>query len=233
MEGDLPHGRARRGAVTRRLAPAEAEAFIRANTCLSAPPHVPEIRLHLADEAHDLWHRTEEELQEIGLQPPFWAFAWAGGQGLARHILDHPEIARGLRVLDFAAGSGLVAIAACKAGAAHVLAADIDPFAETACRLNMAANGVAFDFIAEDLIGPDVPCDVLLAGDVFYDRALAEHILPWFRALAERGTAVLVGDPGRTYLPKDGLTRLATYSVPVTRALEDAEVKRTTVWRLT
>jgi predicted nicotinamide N-methyase len=156
----------------------------------------------------------------------------AQGHEVAGHGYHH-EIARGLRVLDFAAGSGLVAIAACKAGAAHVLAADIDPFAETACRLNMAANGVAFDFIAEDLIGPDVPCDVLLAGDVFYDRALAEHILPWFRALAERGTAVLVGDPGRTYLPKDGLTRLATYSVPVTRALEDAEVKRTTVWRLT
>jgi predicted nicotinamide N-methyase len=233
MEGDLPHGRTRRGAVTRRLTPSEAEAFIRANTSLSAPPHVPEIRLHLAGEAHDLWHRTEEELEEIGLQPPFWAFAWAGGQGLARHVLDHPGIVRGLRVFDFASGSGLLAIAACKAGAAHVLAADIDPFAEAACRLNMAANGAAFEFTAEDLIGSDVPCDVLLAGDVFYDRALAERILPWFRALAERGTAVLVGDPGRAYLPKDGLTRLATYSVPVTRALEDAEVKRTTVWRLT
>src|SRR6478752_5925302 len=115
-----------------------------------APPHVPEIRLHLADEAHDLWLKTEEELAEIGLPPPFWAFAWAGGQGLARHILDHPALVAGKRVLDFASGSGLVAIAACKAGAAAVTAVDIDPFARMACALNRAENNVDFTFTDED-----------------------------------------------------------------------------------
>jgi predicted nicotinamide N-methyase len=205
--------------------------FIRANTALMAPPHVPEIRLHLADEAHDLWHRTEDELQQIGLQPPFWAFAWAGGQGLARHVLDHPEIVRSLSVLDFATGSGLVAIAAAKAGAGRVLAADIDPFCEAAIALNAEANGVRIVFSAEDLVGRDEGWDVVLAGDVFYDRAFADRLKPWFSALAARGATVLVGDPGRAYLPKRRLEKLAVYEVPVTRALEDAEVKRTTVWR--
>lgn len=214
-----------------RLTPASAEAFIRANTALAAPPHVPEIRLHLADEAHTLWTRTEEELQAIGLPPPFWAFAWAGGQGLARYVLDHPETVRGLSVLDFATGSGLVAIAACMAGAGHVRAADTDPFSPAACRLNMAANGVVFSLTGEDLIGRDPDAAVLLAGDVFYDRTLAGMLTPWFAGLAAAGTLVLVGDPGRAYLPKERMEPLAVYSVPVTRALEDAEVKRTTVWR--
>ena len=214
------------------LAPEKSEAFIRANTALMAPPHVPEIVLHLADEAHALWHRTEEELEAIGLPPPFWAFAWAGGQGLARHVLDHPHRVAGRRVLDFASGSGLVAIAAMKAGAAHVLAADIDPFCAAAIALNAAENGVAVDFTAEDLVGRPGDWDVVLAGDVFYDRGFAERLLPWFAALKATGAEILVGDPGRAYLPKTGLDRLATYEVPVTRALEDSEVKRTTVWRL-
>jgi len=217
--------------VIRQLTPENAESFIRANTKASTPPHVPEILLHLADEAHDLWHRTEEELQEIGLPPPYWAFAWAGGQGLARYVLDHPQIVGGRTVLDFATGSGLVAIAACKAGALQVTAADVDPFAEAACRLNMALNGVVFDFTSADLVGTELTFDVVLAGDVFYDREMAARIEPWFRSLAERGTAILVGDPGRAYLPKTRLSELAVYSVPVTRALEDSEVKRTTVWR--
>ncbi|WP_163265466.1 class I SAM-dependent methyltransferase [Chelativorans alearense] len=233
MAGGLPHGRPRKGAVTRKLTPEGAEAFIRANTTLRAPPHVPEIRLHLADEAHDLWQRTEEELEAIGLPPPFWAFAWAGGQGLARYLLDHPETVRGRTVFDFATGSGLVAIAACKAGAARVTAADTDPFCATACRLNMAANGVAFDLTADEAIGSDPGCAVLTAGDVFYDRTLAEILAPWFTHLTAGGTTVLVGDPGRAYLPKARMQPLASYSVPVTRALEDAEVKRTTVWRFT
>lgn len=215
-----------------KLTPERAENFIRANTALIAPPHVPEIALHLADEAHALWHRTEEELEEIGLPPPFWAFAWAGGQGLARHVLDHPHRVAGRRVLDFASGSGLVAIAAMKAGAAHVLAADIDPFCAAAIALNAAENGVAVDFTAEDLVGRPGDWDVVLAGDVFYDRGFAERLLPWFAALKATGAEILVGDPGRAYLPKTGLDRLATYEVPVTRALEDSEVKRTTVWRL-
>lgn len=214
-----------------KCSPDRFEEFIHANTVFSAPPHVPEIGLHLADEAHDLWHRTEEELAEIGLPPPFWAFAWAGGQGLARYILDNPETVRGLRVLDFATGSGLVAIAAAKAGAATVLAADIDPFCEAAVRLNAAANGVAVTFDGRDLIGQSDGFDILLAGDVFYDRAFADRLVPWFSRLAEGGKTVLVGDPGRSYLPRERLTKLAEYQVPVTRALEDAEVKRTTVWR--
>ena len=196
-----------------------AERFIRANTALLSPPHVPEIALHLADEAHDLWRRTEEELAEIGLPPPFWAFAWAGGQGLARHVIDHPQIVRGRTVLDFASGSGLVAIAAARAGAARVTAADIDPFCETAIRLNAEANSVSLAFDG--------------SGDVFYEKPFADRLLPWFEALGARGAEILVGDPGRSYLPKSGLEKLAVYEVPVTRALEDAEVKRTTVWRFT
>jgi predicted nicotinamide N-methyase len=231
MEGSLPHGRTEAGALNKRLSPSDARRFILSNTALQAPPHVPEIRLHLADEAHDLWRRTEEELAEIGLDPPFWAFAWAGGQGLARHVLDNPWIVRGRRVLDFATGSGLVAIAAAKAGAAHVVAADVDPFCAAAVGLNAAANGVAIAFEGRDLIGGDPGTDILLAGDVFYDRAFADRLVPWFSRLAEGGTTVLVGDPGRAYLPRARLSHLAEYQVPVTRALEDAEVKRTTVWR--
>lgn len=219
--------------MTGKLRAGEAEAFIRANTVLKAPPHVPEIVLHLADEAHDLWRRTEEELDAMGLPPPFWAFAWAGGQGLARHVLDNPALVAGRRVLDLATGSGLVAIAAAKAGAAAVAAADIDPLCAFATSLNASANGVELDFTSADLIGTDQGWDAVLAGDVFYDRELAERLTPWFEALKARGAMVLIGDPGRAYLPKTGLTPLATYQVPVTRALEDAEVKKTIVWQLT
>ncbi|MBB5574019.1 MULTISPECIES: class I SAM-dependent methyltransferase [Rhizobium] len=209
----------------------DPESFIRANTSLMAPPHVPEIRLHLASEAHDLWLKTEEELEAIGLPPPFWAFAWAGGQGLARYVLDHPDTVAGKRVLDFASGSGLVAIAAKLAGASHVLAADIDPWAETATRLNATENGVVLDFTGDNLIDRMTDADVILAGDVFYDRDFADRLIPWFRQLAGEGRLVLVGDPGRAYLPKDRLEAEASYQVPVTRALEDSEVKKTTVWR--
>jgi predicted nicotinamide N-methyase len=217
--------------LTVRARVSSRETFILGNTALTAPPHVPEIRLHLADEAHDLWHRTEEELAEIGLPPPFWAFAWAGGQGLARHVLDHPEAVRGRRVLDFASGSGLVAIAAAKAGAAEVIAADIDPFCAAAIHLNAAANAVEVAYMETDLVGRDDGWDVVLAGDVFYDKVFAERLLPWFSALRARGAEILIGDPGRAYLPKSGLEKRAAYAVPVTRALEDAEVKNTTVWR--
>lgn len=209
----------------------DPELFIRSNTSLVAPPHVPEIRLRLASEVHDLWLKTEEDLQEIGLPPPFWAFAWAGGQGLARYILDHPEEVRGKRVLDFASGSGLVAIAARLAGASEVVAADIDPWAETAIRLNAAENGVEIAFVGEDLIGGPLDADVLLAGDVFYDRDFANALVSWFGTLAAEGRRVLVGDPGRSYRPTERLEALATYEVPVTRVLEDSEVKKTTVWR--
>lgn len=214
--------------------------FIRDNTTVSAPPHVPEIRLHLADEAHDLWHKTEEELQAMGLPPPFWAFAWAGGQGLARYILDNPGAVRGKSVLDFAAGSGLVAIAAMKAGAANLLAMDIDPFCEAAISLNSKLNGAEVPFSAHDLLvmPPEqgaaelAKFDCVLAGDVFYDRQMAESLWPLLQAAARSGTKILVGDPGRSYLPTEGLQQLADYQVPVTRALEDNEVKRTRVWQV-
>lgn len=209
----------------------DPEAFIRANTSLIAPPHVPELRLHLASEAHELWLKTEEELEAIGLPPPFWAFAWAGGQGLGRYILDHPETVAGKTVLDFASGSGLVAIAARLAGADAVTAVDIDPWARTAVRLNAAENGVAVGFSGADIIGEVVSADVLLAGDVFYDKAFADRLVPWFSRLAAEGKVVLVGDPGRAYCPKERLQLCASYEVPVTRALEDSEVKKTTVWR--
>ncbi|MDQ0560821.1 putative nicotinamide N-methyase [Rhizobium mesoamericanum] len=211
----------------------DPEIFIRANTSLMTPLHVPEIRLHLADEAHGLWLKTEEELAEIGLPPPYWAFAWAGGQGLARFILDHPHIVASKRVLDFATGSGLVAIAAKMAGAARVVAADIDPWSETAVRLNAGLNQVEVDFIGANLIDCNVEADVLLAGDVFYDSDFAAAIVPWFETLSRQGIAVMVGDPGRSYLPKEKLEFRAVYQVPVTRALEDSEVKKTTVWRFT
>ncbi|MCA1369010.1 methyltransferase [Bradyrhizobium sp. BRP14] len=209
----------------------DPESFIRAHTGILAPPHVPEVRLHLASEAHELWLKTEEELEEIGLPPPFWAFAWAGGQGLARYVLDHPETVRGRHVVDFASGSGLVAIAAKIAGAAEVLAVDIDPWAETAVRLNAKLNGVAVAFAGADIIGEARAADVYLAGDVFYDKGFADLLIPWFDALERAGAVVLVGDPGRAYCPRERMTALATYEVPVTRALEDSEVKRTTVWR--
>lgn len=196
-----------------------------------APPHVPELRLHLADEAHGLWQKTEEELAAIGLPPPFWAFAWAGGQGLARHIIDNPHLVAGKRVLDFATGSGLVAIAAAMSGASTVLAADIDPFCAEAVRINALANGVSVAFDNRDLVGTDEGWEVVLAGDVFYEKPFADSFAGWFRTLSRRGAEIYVGDPGRAYLPKADLKSLAIYEVPVTRALEDAEVKKTTVWR--
>jgi predicted nicotinamide N-methyase len=212
------------------MADPDKAAFIRANTRLLAVPHAPEIRLHLADEATALWEKTEEELGEMGLPPPFWAFAWAGGQALARYILDHSEIARRKRVLDFASGSGLVAIAAALAGAAPVEASEIDEFALAAIELNAEANGVAITPRAADIVGQDDGWSLVLAGDVSYERDMAERVTGWLAALAARGARVLIGDPGRTYLARDRLEALAEYRIPVTRALEDMEIKRTQVW---
>ena len=214
--------------------PDDPEGFIRANTRPLPVPHAPEITLHVADEATELWQRTEDELQEIGLPPPFWAFAWAGGQALARYILDNPARVAGKRVVDFASGSGLCAIAACMAGASHVVASDLDAFAVQAIRINAARNGVS-DRIAPtqaNLIGAAFEADLILAADVFYEQDLAASATEWLAAQQREGRSVLIGDPGRTYLPKERLTRLATYTVPVMRSLEDAEVKRSHVWRL-
>jgi predicted nicotinamide N-methyase len=208
-------------------------AFILTNTRLQPVPHAPEVSLWLADEVTPIWRLTEEELGEIGLPPPFWAFAWAGGQGLARWLLDHPHEVSGKRVLDFAAGSGLVGIAAMKAGARSVLCADIDPFCGAAVALNAGHNDIVVAFTAENLLQahpPDV--DVICAGDVFYEKPMAEAVLAWLRVAADRGARVLVGDPLRTYFPTSGFTLLAEYSVPTTRELEDSAVKRTRVWTL-
>lgn len=212
--------------------PSDFPAFIAANTKISAPPHVPELRLHLADDALALWHMTEEELGALGLPPPFWAFAWAGGQALARYVLDHPELVAGRSVLDVASGSGLVAIAAMRAGARHALAVDIDPFSGPAAKMNAALNGVGIDTDDQDPIGQPTAADVVLVGDLFYDRDLSPRVLAWIEGLAAAGRTILIGDPGRTYLPRDRLTVVASYQIAVSRALEDAEVKHTSVWRL-
>lgn len=210
----------------------ERLAFIRAETAWLPVPHVPEIHLHLAHEAIALWQKTEDELAEIGLPPPFWAFAWAGGQALARYVLDRPESVAGRRVLDFASGSGLVGIAAAKAGAAHVLCADIDVYAHAAISLNAEANGVAVEPVQRDLIGKSGNWDIILAGDILYEQGLAARVITWLEAEQARDVDVLIGDPGRSYMPRDKLTALATYEVPTVGALEDQEIKKTCVWRL-
>lgn len=208
----------------------DREAFIRQHTELLSPPLVPEVRLYLAHEAVPIWQKTEEELGAMGLPPPFWAFAWAGGQALARHILDHPETVKGKRVIDIASGSGLVAIVAMKAGAASVLAADIDEFSVSAIKVNAAANDVQIEATIEDLLSrPAPPCDVILVGDMFYEKDLAARC---FAFLQSAKASALIGDPGRSYLPKEKLTQVASYSVPVSRELEDSEIKKTAVWKL-
>ncbi len=208
-------------------------AFIRANTRVLSVPLVPEISLHLAEESIPIWESTEEELGLVGLPPPFWAFAWAGGQALARHVLDNPASVRGRRVLDLAAGSGLVAIAAMLAGADSVVAADIDPFAGAAIRINAALAGVEVEVTDRDLLdAPPGAFETVLVGDLFYERPLAGRALHWLREAEARGSLVLIGDPGRSYLPRAELERIAEYRVPVTRELEDAEIKHTGVWRL-
>jgi predicted nicotinamide N-methyase len=209
----------------------DPENFIRANTALSAPPLVAEVRLYLASEVVPLWRKTEQELEAEGVSPPYWAFAWAGGQALARYVLDHPDVVRGRRVLDFGSGSGLVAIAAAKAGARSVLATDVDVFAAAACRLNAKANGVRLKVTAEDVIGTRGDWQTILIGDMCYERPLAERLLDWLRARAAAGVTVLLGDPGRTYFPKTGVERLELYRVQTTRDLEDREIRETGVYR--
>jgi len=209
----------------------ERRAFILAHTRLQSPPHVPEIILHLADEVTPIWRMTEEELGGLGLPPPFWAFAWAGGQALARYLMDHPDEVRGKRVLDFATGSGVVAIAAAKAGAWHVLAADIDLFSVAALKLNADVNDVEVTSAVGNLLDTDPPSvDVILAGDICYEMPTAGAVVAWLRRAHEVGVRVLIGDPGRTYLPKTELVRLAEYVVATTRELEDSEIKRTSVF---
>jgi predicted nicotinamide N-methyase len=207
--------------------------FVRRNTTVATPPLVPEIRLHLATEVTPIWQATEESLARGAVPPPFWAFAWAGGQALARYLLDHPAIVAGRTVLDFGSGSGLVAIAATTAGARHVLAAEIDHFAAAAIAINAALNGVSLEILTADIIGiTDPDWEIITAGDVCYEREMAERIVPWLRALAGNGALVLLGDPGRAYLPAAGLVERARCVVPTSRELEDSDIRETVVWQV-
>jgi predicted nicotinamide N-methyase len=204
--------------------------FVRAHTRLAPVPLVPELILHQADEPITLWEKTEARGGEQ--PPPFWAFAWAGGQALARHVLDAPELVAARDVLDLATGSGLVAIAAARAGARPVTANDIDPLSLAAARANAAVNGVDVRFVEGDLLDTDDRYAVILAGDVFYSREMSGRVLPFLRRAAVRGTLVLVGDPGRAYLPTDGMLARASYDVPVPESLESVAVRHTTVWQV-
>jgi predicted nicotinamide N-methyase len=208
-------------------------AFIRENTQLLSPPLVPEIKLHLAEESLPIWRKTEEELGEMNVPPPYWAFAWAGGQALARFVLDNPALFQSRRVLDLGAGSGLTAIAAMQSGSATVLAADIDAIALVATELNAAANSVGVTCTADDLLAaPPASFDIVLVGDLFYERQLADKVLVFIEQAVTHGAIVLIGDPQRNYFPRGRFAQVAEYSVPVTRELEDALIKRTAVWRL-
>lgn len=207
-----------------------AADFIRAHTTPAHPALVPELILWSATEITPLWQATEAWLAARDLAPPFWAFAWPGGQALARHVLDHPRLVAGRRVLDFAAGGGIAAIACARAGAASVAAAEIDPLARAAIALNAAENGVAVTVAAEDVVGTSGQWDLILAGDVCYEAPMTARILPWLRARA-RGAEVILADPGRAYLPA-GLAALARYRVPTTRELEDRDSREVTLYRL-
>ncbi len=209
-----------------------ARAFVRAHTAAATAPYVPEVRLHVAADAFALWERTERERGGGVSAPPFWAFPWAGGQALARHVLDRPEAVAGRTVLDLAAGSGLVAIAAARAGARTVTASEIDPYAVAAVALNAELNGVAVRVELADVLDGATDAEVVLAGDVFYSREMAERVLAFLDRAAGRGALVLVGDPGRAYLPRHRLAEVARHAVPVVRELEDADVKQVTVWEL-
>lgn len=207
-------------------------AFIRANTKLLSPPLVPEIHLHLAEESLPIWRRTEEELGEMNVPPPYWAFAWAGGQAVSRYILDNRSLVVGRRVLDLGAGAGIAAIAAATAGAGEVLAADIDVVSLAAAHLNALANGVAVQTTLDDLLAAPPPnFDVIIVGDLFYERTLADLVLAFIDAARADGALILIGDPQRTYFPRGRFQKLAEYRVPVTRELEDSEFKLTAVWK--
>jgi predicted nicotinamide N-methyase len=207
-------------------------SFVRANTVVAAPPLVPEIRLHLATEVTPLWQATEATLAATGLPPPYWAFAWPGGQAVARHILDHPDLVRGKRVLDVGAGSGLAAIAAALAGG-RATANDIDDFARAAIALNAGLNGVEVAYRGDSLLGTESGgWDVVIAGDMCYERPLAEALMQWLRALARGGALVLLGEPGRNYRPREGIVEIARHTVPTSRDLEDRDTREGVVWRV-
>jgi predicted nicotinamide N-methyase len=207
--------------------------FVRDNTLAATPPLVPELTLHLAGEVTPLWQATEASLEREGLPPPYWAFAWPGGQALARLLLDQPNLARGRRVLDFAAGCGIAAVAAAISGAAEVRTAEIDPFAFAAIALNAAMNGVSVAAAREDVLGrPAEGFDLILAGDVCYEKPMAERVITWLTQAAAKGIDVLVADPGRAYLPKEGLREIIRYDVPTSLDLENRRLMTTVIYRL-
>ena len=206
-------------------------AFIRANTVLGTAPLVPEISLHLASEITPIWQATENWMHARGVDPPYWAFAWPGGQALARHVLDNPGVVAGKRVLDFAAGGGIAAIACALAGAASVEAADIDDLACAAIRLNAAANHAGVNMTEADVVGTACRWDLILCGDVCYEAPMTGHILPWLREMA-RVVEVWIADPGRAYLPNAGLSEIARYRVPTSLELEDRAEREVVLYRL-
>lgn len=210
----------------------EAETFLRAHTVRSHATLVPEIPLWLATEITPIWQASEAWLKETGIEPPFWAFAWPGSQVLARMVLDRPELVAGRRVLDFAAGCGLAAIACAKAGAAVVEAAEIDPLAIAATRLNAAENGVTLLAETRDVVGDACRWDLILCGDVCYEAPMTGHILPWLRRMVAAGAEVWIADPGRAYLPRAGMAPIASMTVPTTLELEDRPERTVTVFRL-
>ena len=215
--------------------PADPEGFITANTALETPAMVPEFRLWLATEYVPIWQATESWLDEQNVDPPYWAFCWPGGQAVARYLLDHPETVRGRQVIDFAAGSGVSSMAAARAGAARVVANDIDALSLVAARLNAAANGLAIEVSVEDwLAGPDgaPDADVVIAGDVCYEREMSTRALAWLRGHARRDRLVLLGDPGRNYFSAQGLRELARYDIPTSLQLENRGMRETVVWQV-
>jgi predicted nicotinamide N-methyase len=207
------------------------DAFIHAHTRIETPALVPEIALCLASEITPIWQATEDWLERHGVAPPFWAFAWPGSQALARHVLDHPHLVSGRRVLDFGAGGGLAAIACARVGASLVEAAEIDPLAVAAIRCNARANDAALVALDTDLVGSDCRWDMILCGDVCYEAPMASHILPWLRRMAETAE-VWIADPGRAYVPRTGTQTIARFVVPTTRELEDRETREVTLFRL-
>ena len=208
------------------------EDFVTAHTTVAHAPLMPEIALHLASEITPIWQATEEWLKERNIEPPFWAFAWPGGQATARLLLDEPARVAGKRVLDFAAGCGIAAIAAAQSGATIVEAAEIDALALAAVRLNAALNGVRVETPEGDIVGAPCRWDVILAGDVCYEAPMTAHILPWLRGLAAAGAEVLLADPGRAYLPREGLEPISRHAVPTTLELEDRTLREVTLFRL-
>lgn len=215
--------------------PSDPEGFIRANTALEVPAMVPEFRLWLATEYVPIWQATEAWLEEQNVDPPYWAFCWPGGQAIARHLLDNPDLVRGKRVIDFAAGSGVSSLAAVRAGAASVVANDIDRLSLVAAGLNATANGLSIETSSEDWLAgaPGAPeADVVIAGDVCYEREMSVQALAWLRSHAAKGRLVLLGDPGRNYFSAQGLEELGRYEIPTSLQLENRGMRETVVWRV-